>query len=56
MDEEEIKLASDYLDAAGCFTEAAGILRDYAARLREDDENAKDAARYRWLRDWAQFP
>ena len=27
------------------------LLRAYAARLREDDENAKDAARYRWLRD-----
>ena len=29
----------------------ADMLRAYAARLREDDENAKDAARYRWLRD-----
>ena len=27
------------------------MLRAFAARLREDDENAKDAARYQWLRD-----
>ena len=32
------------------------MLRAYAARLREDDENAKDAARYRWLRDNLEHP
>ena len=31
--------------------DTAMVIHDLAARLREDDENAKDAARYRWLRD-----
>ena len=33
------------------YDEINAMLRAFAARLREDDENAKDAARYRWLRD-----
>ena len=32
------------------YDEINAMLRAFAARLREDDENAKDAARYRWRR------
>lgn len=35
--------------------DATTMLRAYAERLRQDDKDAKDAARYRWLReeeDW----
>ena len=31
--------------------DTAMAIHDFAARLREDDDTAKDAARYRWLRD-----
>ncbi len=32
-------------------SDVIGMLRAFAARLWEDDENSKDAVRYRWLRD-----
>ena len=55
------RFTPEEVDAAASETESsrvycgdfnvADMLRAYAARLREDDVNAKDAARYRWLRD-----
>ena len=55
------KFTPEEVDAAASETESirvycgdfnvADMLRAFAARLREGDVNAKDAARYRWLRD-----
>ena len=50
---DQLEKAINELDAGRYCSgdsDVIGMLRAFAARLQEADQNAKDAARYRWLR------